>query len=114
MHDPSSLVLTGQVAPGHTIEELEAGIEEVLLKIQDLQEEDLERLKSKLEAAMVMQRTTLLNKAIALAMADASGDVDRVNQLIDIYRSITLDEVKAYAKEILQPHRCSTLYYLPE
>ncbi|MEO0469532.1 MAG: pitrilysin family protein [Bacteroidota bacterium] len=114
MHDPGMISLDGKVAPGKTISAYESAVDESLAKLQDVQPEDLQRVKGKQEAGYVMQRTTLLNKATSLAISDAIGDINLVNQTMDIYRSIELDEVKTVAETYLRPENCSTLYYLPE
>jgi zinc protease len=114
MHDPSSMVIVGQVGEGHTTEDFEKGLQETLDLVQDLTEADLERIKAKVEASFVMRQTTLLNKAISLAMFDAIGDMDMANRIPEIYQSIALEEIKTLAGQALDPNRCSTLYYLPE
>lgn len=114
MHDPSSICIIGQVSEETSVEAFEAGLQETLYLVQDLTEADLERIKAKVEAGLVMQQTRLLSKAINLAMYDAAGDIDLVNRIPELYRSITLTEIKKLAQQVLSPQNCSTLYYLPE
>ncbi|MFK7920921.1 MAG: M16 family metallopeptidase, partial [Bacteroidia bacterium] len=114
MHEPGSMVLVGQIAEGKSIEAFEKGLDETIERLYDLKEDDLDRIKAKLEAAYTMQQTTILNRAIGLAMSEVVGDVDLVNNMMAIYHSIELSEVKAEAKRIFSPSNCSTLYYHPE
>jgi len=113
MYDPGCISIDGQVAEGHTVEAYEEALAACLASLQDLSEADLQRVKNKLEAAFVMQHTTLLNKAMNLAISDSLGDPELINTTPDIYQSITLAEVKAAASAYLAPENCSTLYYLP-
>lgn len=113
MHDPGVLSLDGRLAEGVTPEAYEAELQATLDSLQDLTEEDLERIKGKLAAIFVLQKTTLLGKGVALAQYDALGDPNLINEVPEIYHSITLEEVKAGAKAYLAPQNCSTLYYLP-
>lgn len=114
MHDPGCISIDGKVAEDQTVEAYEAALSETLTQLQDLQEDDLGRIKGKLEATFVMQKTTILNKAMGLAISDALGDAELINRTPEIYHSITLDEVKEAASKYLAPENSSTLYYLPE
>lgn len=114
LHHPGILSIDGQVADGVAIDAYETALSETISQLQDLNEADLNRIKRKLEATFVMQKTTILNKAMGLAMADSIGDPDLINTTPAIYESITLDEVKEAAATFLAPENCSTLYYLPK
>lgn len=111
MHHPSSLAIVGQVGEGHSIADFEHGLDETLSLLDELTEEDLERMKAKVEASYTMQQLSLLSKAIGLAMGDAVGDANLVNTMPESYRSLTLSEVKSAAKRFLHPDNCSTLHY---
>ncbi|MEL6673748.1 MAG: pitrilysin family protein [Bacteroidota bacterium] len=113
LHDPGVISVNGKIAEGKSISEFEAALEESLGLLQELTEEDLERIKGKLEATFVMQKTTILNKAIGMAMSDSLGDVNLINRTPEIYQQITLDQVKSAAREFLSPSNSSTLHYLP-
>ena len=114
MHDPGVLSIDGRLAEGISVEDYESHLQQALDLLQDLTEEDLDRIKGKLAAIFVMQKTTLLGKAIALAQYDALGDPDLINRIPEIYQGITLAEVKQAASTYLAPENCSTLYYLPK
>ncbi len=113
-HDPGALSIDGRVAEGKTVEEYETALEECFDQLRNLRQEDLERVKGKLEAIFVMQNLTLMNKAMSLAFSDMLGDLELVNSTPDIYRSITLEEVREAAATIFDPANSSTLYYLPQ
>lgn len=114
MHHPGVLSIDARLAEGVTPAAYEAKLKEALELLQQLTEEDLERIKGKLAATFVLQKATMLGKAVSLAQYDAIGDPDLINQVPDIYHSITLEEVKAGARKYLDPNNCSTLYYLPD
>ncbi len=113
-HHPGMASIDGKVAQGHTVAEYESALAEALELLQQVDEEDLTRIKGKLAATFVMQQTNLLNKAIAFARFDAIGDLELINTMPDIYQGITLAEVHQAAKTYFTPENCSTLYYLPE
>jgi predicted Zn-dependent peptidase len=113
MYDPGIISIDGQVSDGHSIEAYEAALQESFERLMALTGPELDRIKGKLEAMFIMQQTTILNKAMNLAMSDSLGDIELANTTPEIYQSITLDEVRDMAARILAPHNCSTLYYLP-
>lgn len=114
LHDPGVVSIDGRVADGKSIDSYEAVLQESIDQLQSLTEADLDRIKSKLEATFIMQKTNMLNKAMAIAMADSIGDANLINTTPEIYQGITLDEVKEAASTFLAPENCSTLYYLPK
>ncbi len=114
MHDPGALSIEGKIAPGHTPEDFESALKEVFEQLHELDEEGLQRIKNKLSASFILQKTNMLSKAVELAVSDALGNPDLINQTPDIYHSITLDEVKDVARIHLADNNSSTLYYLPD
>lgn len=114
LHDPGIISIDGQVAAGKSIAEYETALQEVFDQLMEIDEDNLQRMKTKLSASFVIQKTRLLNKAIELAMSDVLGDPDLINKTPEIYQSITLKELKTAAAEILAPSNSSTLYYLPQ
>lgn len=113
-HDPGALSIEGRVAGNSTVEAYEQALTEALDELTHVSQEVLDRVKGKLEAAFVMQKTTLMNIAMNIAICDALGDIELINTTPDIYRSITLDQVKTAAATYLAPANSSTLYYLPQ
>ena len=113
MYDPGSLSIDGKVSPGTSIDQYETALRGVIDHLQDLEEQDLERVKTKLKAAFVLQKTAFLNKAIELAVSDSLGNPDLINQTPEIYEGITLSEVKQAAQTYLALENCTTLYYHP-
>ena len=114
MYDPGALSIDGKLSPDASIDQYEGALREVIDKLQELQEEDLKRIQTKLKASFVLQKTSLLNKAVELAVSDSLGNPDLINQTPDIYDSISLEEVKRAAREYLAPENCTTLYYHPQ
>lgn len=114
LHDPGVISIDGRVAEGKSLEEYESALQQTLDEVQELTQEDLDRIKGKLSATFVMQKTTIMNKAMGLAMCDAIGELELINRTPDIYEGISLEEVKTAAATLLTPDNCSTLYYLPE
>ncbi len=113
-HDPGSISIDCTIAGGKTIEEYESELSEILEGILKVSNDELERVKNKLETNFVLDRTSVLNKAISLSSADARNDAESVNTMISNYLSVTTDEIRQAAGRYLCPENCSTLYYLPQ
>lgn len=114
MADPGILSINAQLANGKTIEEYEEALREQLDALQNLTEEELTRIKNKLQSAFLIGNVNLLNKAMGLAFSDFVGDIDLINRTPEIYQSFTLEEVKAAAATYLAQENSSTLYYMPQ
>ena len=78
-HDPGMVSIDGTLAPGRTPEEYEEALEEVLNGLLDIEDREITRVKNSIESHYTMERTTLLNKAMILAMSDAPGDLELAN-----------------------------------
>lgn len=113
-HDPGTVSIDGTVAKGKTVEQYEEALQEVLDELLNVSEEEVQRVKNSVESQYVMDRVTLLNKAMNLAISDALGDVDLVNTSLDRYLSLTRNDVVEATRRYFLPNNCSTLYYLPQ
>ncbi|MEO0898005.1 MAG: pitrilysin family protein [Bacteroidota bacterium] len=114
LHDPGVISIEGRIADNVSIQAYEDALDEALEQLYNIGQEDLDRMKQKLQATFVLQKTNLLNKAMAFAMSDALGDIDLINTTPDIIQSITLEEVREAVKTYLAKENSSTLYYLPQ
>ena len=94
--------------------------DEIDLEIDKIQKElisekDYEKLLNKFESQFVNSNSTV--EGIANSLAEYYtfyGDTNLINSEIDIYRSITREEIRAAAQKYLNPNQRLTLNYLPE
>ena len=92
-------------------------IDEEVDKIQNelISEKDYQKLLNKFESDFVSSNSSVEGIANSLAEYYAIyGDTNLINSEIDIYRSISREEVRAAAKKYLNPNQRLTLNYLPE
>ena len=113
-HDPGMVSIDATLAEGRTPEEYEAALREVLDRMLEVDEQEIQRVKNSFESHYTMERTTLLNKARILAMSDALGDLEMANNSLDRYLRVSKAEIIQATREYYSPSNCSTLYYLPE
>jgi predicted Zn-dependent peptidase len=103
--------------PETGIDVLEQAIEEVIdeIKQRGVTEDELAKSKNKTEARMIASRLTVQGKADQLAHAAViHGDPDRVNTILEDYRSITAEDIRVVAIKYLVPENRSTVVYEPE
>ena len=99
------------------LDDLVAEIDEEIIKLQTelISEKDYQKLQNKFENQFVNSNSSISGIANSLARYYMLyGDTNLINNEIDIYRSITREEIQAVAKKYLQPNQRLVLEYLPE
>ncbi len=110
---PGLFVISGRINDGHTFEEVEKAINEVICEIQTIETPTLElqKVKNQAEASIIFDRTEVLERCISIAYADLLGDTDLVNKELDLILNVTAEDIKTQAIQILKENNCSVLYY---
>jgi len=72
---------------------------------------ELDKVKNKIEAALVFSEVNNLAIAINLSMHEIIGDAARINSEIEKYRAVSALQIKQVSERILNPNRCCTVYY---
>ena len=111
--DRGMFVFTGQLHPNTTEAEAEAAFWE---EIEDLQRcnitaYELEKVKNKFEANTLFGELNVMNKAMNLGYYEMIGDLPLINREVEIYRSLTADDVADFSRRIFHPENSSTLIY---
>lgn len=99
------------------LDDLVAEIDEEIVKLQTelISEKDYQKLQNKFENQFVNSNSSISGIANSLARYYMLyGDTNLINNEIDIYRSITREEIQTVAKKYLQPNQRLVLEYLPE
>lgn len=111
--DPGLLIIAGKLNPGVEMNLAEKAIEDELQKLVNelVPEEELQKVKNKMQAAHEFGQTTILNKAMALAISAFIDHAELVNEEIDSYKKVDVQQIQQVAKELFRKENCSTLYY---
>ncbi|MCE3008199.1 MAG: insulinase family protein [Bacteroidetes bacterium] len=112
LYDPGMISIEGRVAEGRTVAEYEAVLDEVLAEFDQLTPEELTRMQNKIESQEVFNKTTVLNRAMSLALFDSLGRPELINTEAEAYRRLSVDDVLAARQHYLQPSQATTLHYL--
>jgi predicted Zn-dependent peptidase len=100
-----------------TMKDLTADIDEEIKKVQTnlISEEDYQKLINKVENKFVNSNTSMQGIANNLVRYNVLyGDTDLINKELDIYKSITREEIREVAKKYLKPNQRVLLEYLPK
>lgn len=106
-------VVSGKLSAGITMEQADAGIKEELQKLQAelVNDNELTRVKNKIEASHMFGEMDVLNKSTNLAIAELLDEASMINKEIEKYQAVTSERIKEQASIIFRDENCSTLYY---
>nr|WP_297306792.1 pitrilysin family protein [uncultured Flavobacterium sp.] len=102
--------------PGFTREQIQKVIDAEILDLQTnlISERDYQKLQNEFENNYVNSNSNLESLAENLATNYLlMGDINLINEEINIYRSITREEIREVAKKYLQPNARLLLDYVP-
>lgn len=112
--DAGLFVVEGKPLPGVSMELAEAAIWEELNRISTelVPEDELTKVKNKMESTMVFSEMSLLDKAMNLAYFELLGDANDLNLETQKYLNVSAEDIRNQAKHIFRKENSSTLYYL--
>jgi zinc protease len=116
-HAPAPLIVTATAKDGVAVEQLEAGLAEVIdsLVTEPVTEAELSRAKALLTTAWWRQMSTFTGRADTLSRYTTQfGDPSAAGARLPGWLAVTADEVTAVAADLLRPTSRVTLTYLPE
>ncbi len=99
------------------LEVLAAEMEEEVAKVRTdlISEKDFQKLQNKFENEFVNSNSSVEGIANTLASSYMLyGDTNLINKEIDIFRSITREEIRAVAEKYLKPNQRVVIEYLPK
>lgn len=111
--DPGLLIIEGKPADGVSLEEAEAAIWKEIegLKAEQIPQKELQKLKNKIESTLVFSEANILNKAINLAYYELLGDASKINEEVNLYQKVQVEDIHKMANQILTKENCSKLFY---
>ena len=114
--DYGMYILYGLPMTNFTNEDLLQEIDEEIVKIQTnlISERDYQKLLNQFENQYINENSSVEGIAENLAKYYLLyGDINLINNDIDIYRSVTREEIQAVAKKYLNPNQRLILDYIP-
>lgn len=115
--DYGTYILYGLPQGDTQLDDIVKEIDEEVVKMQTtlISEKSYQKLQNKFENNFVSSNSSVEGIANSLARYNVLfGDTNLVNTEIEIYRSITREEIREVAKKYLNPNQRLLLEYLPE
>jgi len=115
--DYGTYIIYGLPLGDVSLDDLVKEIDEEIVKLQTnlISERDYQKLQNRFENQFVNSNSSIEGIANSLARYHMLyGDTNLINNEIDIFRSITREEIQAVAKKYLTPDKRLILEYLPE
>lgn len=111
--DEGMFIISGNLQENTSFDESEKAIEKELENIKKtlVAEHELTKVKNKIISSHEFAETSVLNKAMNLAIAELLGDANDVNFENEKYSKVTPEDINKVAKKILVSTNCSTLIY---
>lgn len=108
------LVVEGKILPHVSPEDAEKAIDMEIetIKSTKISDQELEKVKNKIESMIAFEDLGLLSRANNLAFYELLGDAEKMNEELSNYNSVSAEEVLQYANEVLTENNSNTLYYL--
>jgi len=111
--DPGQLVISGRVKDGIKLEDAEIEINSIIQQLisEGVTEAELEKVKNQAASTLEFGEVEVMNRAMNLAFAALSGDVDLVNKERNKLEAVSTQDIKRMAKAILREENSSVMYY---
>ncbi|HLN72231.1 MAG: M16 family metallopeptidase [Methylococcaceae bacterium] len=111
--EPGLFIISGKPSDGISLEKARIAIDNELdrMKQTKVTEYELEKVKNKVEANMEYSEMNYLTKAMNLATNEIMHDANLINSQIDLYRSVTVDQIQQVSQQIFRAENCSVLNY---
>lgn len=112
--DPGLLIVEGLISEDIDVERAEKSLfnELNLLQNTKIEDQELEKIKNKMENQLAFEEANIMNKAINLCQFEILGNVEMINDQIEMYRNVTPDMILEQSKTIFNLQNCSKLVYL--
>ncbi|MXV50233.1 insulinase family protein [Pedobacter sp. HMF7647] len=114
--DEGLFIVEGKPLSGIDIHDAEKAVWNELEKLKNelVPEDELTKVKNKMESTMVFSEMNLLDKAMNLAYFELLGNADGYNHETAKYLKVDATAIQDRAKQVFSKENSSTLYYLAE
>jgi len=111
--DPGLFSMSGFLNPTTSMEEANNALLEEIdeIKSNGVSEGELQMAKNKVITTHSFAQTSVLNKAMGLGIAAVIDNANLVNEEVDLYNAVKIEDIQRIAKEFLNESNSSTLYY---
>ena len=111
--DNGLLAIEGKLVKGIKMTDAENAVAAELekIKMEPVTEAELQKVKNKTESTIAFEDMTVMNRANSLAFYELLGDAEMMNQELEKYNAVTVEDILMEASSIFTDENSSTLYY---
>jgi len=111
--DEGMFLITGKLYPQVTFEQAEGAVMQELKKLtmENIRDEELQKVKNKAEAALVFSEISVPGKAMALCYYEMLGDAGLFNREPERYREVQVEDIRQTATSLFNSVKKNVLYY---
>lgn len=111
--DSNLVVVEGKPLPHLSLEEAEQHIWQQLdrLKKERIEEQELQKVKNKVESTMLFSELSILDKAMNLAFFEMLSKAEDYNREVEKYSAVSSEDILRVANAVFRKENSSTLYY---
>lgn len=112
---PGLFVFDGKPNPGISAEEMIQAVWDQLeiLKNEAIDAKELQKIKNSVISHMAYSETSILSKAISLCYFENVGNVNLINNQIELYEAVDVAKIQLISNELFQHNKSNILMYLP-
>jgi len=110
---PGMIVFAGYLSDGVSMEDADKALSnEIEHLVEDgVTEEELQKVKNKVESVLTFSEINILDRAMNLAYYELLGDAQEINNEFKKYQSVNTSDIQRVANNILIENNATTLYY---
>lgn len=111
--DEGLLTIEGRLIKGVKMEDADKAVEEELEKLANtkVSEEELQKVKNRVESLIAFEDMSLLSRCNNLAFYELLGDAEWMNDEMKRYEAITSADIQQEAQNIFKKENSNTLFY---
>ncbi|MCF6171165.1 MAG: insulinase family protein [Bacteroidales bacterium] len=111
--DNGLFIVSGKLINGTTSPEATDAIQKQLdlMAKEMVQEDELQKVKNKIESNLIFSKISVLNKALNLGYYEMLGDAARLNSEIENYRKVSSRQIREEAAQLFTQKKRNTLFY---
>lgn len=114
--DPGMFILTGHLMPGVSVEKAEEAFwtELDIIVHEGVGDQELEKIRNKFEAGITFGELNVMNKAMNLGYYAMWDNLPQMNEEIEMYRSVDVNQIKELIRRMFSRDKSSTMIIRPE
>ncbi|MBN2616077.1 MAG: insulinase family protein [Bacteroidales bacterium] len=111
--DRGLFIISGKLNPSVDFHSAEEQIEKELTKLTEhlVEEEELQKVKNKIEANLVFSEISILGKAMSLSYFEMLSKAEDINNETEKYQAVRREDIREQARKLFAEGKKNVLYY---